>query len=192
MRIIAGTARGRKLSSPAKALGQLIRPTADRAREAIFSVIGTEIKEGQVLDLFAGTGAFGLEALSRGAAGAVFVDQHRAAVELVYGNIQKCGFSDRSVLLNRDLSKSLFFLKQYAPPGGFTLVFIDPPYRTNLWQGVIEQISGLDILNDNVLIIVEDDSSAALPDSPGKFDLSDKRRYGDTGFWLYRRGGNNP
>ncbi|NOQ66626.1 MAG: methyltransferase, partial [Desulfobacterales bacterium] len=110
MRIIGGTARGRRLQTPLNntvTSAQPIRPTAERAREALFSIIGQEVKGATVLDLFAGTGALGLEALSRSAQQAVFIDNNLHALQLVGKNIELCGFSDRALVLKRDLSKGL-------------------------------------------------------------------------------------
>ena len=92
MRIISGSARGRKLLAPGQRFGDLIRPTSDRAREAIFSILGAKVVDARVLDLCAGTGALGLEALSRGALSAVFVDGQRSVIELIDRNIALCGF----------------------------------------------------------------------------------------------------
>lgn len=106
MRIIAGIARGRKLISPgAKGGENEIRPTSDRAREALFNILGNDVCGARVLDLFAGTGALGLEALSRGADSALFIDKSQSAIGMINKNIQLTGFSDKVTILKRDLSK---------------------------------------------------------------------------------------
>ena len=128
MRIIGGTARGRRLQTPPKSTvsrtgSQLIRPTADRAREALFNIIGKEVEDAVVLDLFAGTGALGLEALSRGAQSAAFVDKSSQSTDLIKKNIELCGFSDKSFVIKRDLAKSLSFLEKHAPNREFSIIF---------------------------------------------------------------------
>lgn len=188
MRIIAGTSRGRKLLTPDGGKQNLaIRPTSDRAREALFSIIGHRVKESRVIDFFAGTGAFGLEALSRGALSAVFVDNQPDALKLIQENIERCGFSDRSLVIKRDLTKGLSFLDSAVPRNGFSLVFLDPPYSKGLALATLRRLADCTILSEDVLVIAEDNSKEVLPDEIGVFRLVDQRRYGDTGFWLYYR-----
>lgn len=163
----------------------MIRPTADRAREAIFNIIGHRVKAARVIDFFAGTGAFGLEALSRGAAQAVFIDNQAAALSLIKQNIERCGFSDRSLVIRRDLAKSLSFLDSIAPEAGFSLVFLDPPYGKGLAQEILHRLAVCARLSKDVLVIAEDNVKETLPDEIGMLSLADKRRYGDTGFWIY-------
>ena len=127
MRIIGGVAKGRKLFTPGNRFkGPVVRPTSDRAREAVFNILGQSVQDARVLDLFAGTAAMGLEALSRGAASAVFVEKHPGVLDLARRNIEACGFSDKSFLVKGDLSKGLFFLRHHMPDATFTLVFLDP------------------------------------------------------------------
>lgn len=183
MRIIGGTARGRKLLGPGKAK---IRPTSDRAREALFNIVSPETRGKPVLDLFAGTGALGLEALSRGAATALFVDNHRQALDLVQKNIQLCGFSDRARIVKRDLTKGLSFLQEMLPTGGFSLIFADPPYLSGLGQTLLGEMREIGLVASEGLIVFEDAASEILPEKIGGLSLGDQRRYGDTGFWLYR------
>jgi 16S rRNA (guanine966-N2)-methyltransferase len=188
MRIISGTARGRRLAAPARTRAKpLIRPTADRAREALFSIIGPAVADAKVLDLFAGTGALGLESLSRGAAFAVFVDRHRQAVDLIRENIAICGFADRSLLLQRDLANGLGFLAE-LPVQEFSLVFLDPPYTTGMAVRLLGALGTGEHLAVPALVVAEDAPDAQLPKASGTLRLTDQRRYGDTGFWLYRRG----
>jgi 16S rRNA (guanine966-N2)-methyltransferase len=187
LRIIAGTARGRRLAAPARTRSKpLIRPTADRAREALFSIIGPAVAGARVLDLFAGTGALGLEALSRGAAFAVFVDRHREAAELVRENIDLCGFADRSLLLQRDLAKGVGFLAE-LPARDFSLVFLDPPYATGMAARLLAALGTGEHLAAPALVVAEDSPGEELPEASGTLGLFDRRRYGDTGFWLYHR-----
>ncbi|MDA8166056.1 MAG: 16S rRNA (guanine(966)-N(2))-methyltransferase RsmD [Desulfobacteraceae bacterium] len=187
MRIIAGTARGRRLAAPARTKGKPpIRPTADRAREALFSILGPAVAGARVLDLFAGTGALGLEALSRGAAYAVFVDRNREAVALIRENIRLCGFDDRALLIQRDLAKGLGFLAELAAPD-FSLVFFDPPYGTGMAARLVVELKKGKGLATGAIVVAEDAPGEELPQASGTLRLFDRRRYGDTGFWLYHR-----
>lgn len=164
-----------------------IRPTSDRAREALFSILGQKVINSQVLDLFAGTGALGLEALSRGANRACFVDYHRLSLELLAKNIRGCNFGpDRATILRHDLRKG-------APPQlqststdiTFNLIFLDPPYGKNLAVKSLKWLSNSLIFAANAVIIAEERASVALPARCGILHLKDQRTYGDTGFWLY-------
>jgi 16S rRNA (guanine966-N2)-methyltransferase len=191
LRIIGGTAKGRRLQTPPKGTvsrtgSQLIRPTADRAREALFSIIGKEVEDATVLDLFAGTGALGLEALSRGAQSAVFVDKSSQSTDLIKKNIELCGFSDKSFIIKRDLAKSLSFLEKYAPNREFSIIFIDPPYRKALCLKILEELASENLLASSGLVVAEDDAGNQLPESVGSLSLFDRRRYGEIGFWFYR------
>ena len=192
MRIIGGTARGRRLQTPSRSTVKhssdiIIRPTADRAREALFSIIGKEVENVMVLDLFAGSGALGLEALSRGAQGAVFVDISPEAVRIINENIAKCGFSGRTQVLKRDLLKSLYFLKRLLPDTLFSIVFIDAPYRKGLAERMLQEIAEINILSTNALVVVEEDALTEMSSNVAGLYLLDQRRYGDTGFWFYRK-----
>ena len=191
MRIIGGKARGRRLQalskSTAKHSGQLIRPTADRAREALFNIIGREVENATVLDLYAGTGALGLEALSRSAERAVFVDKSLKAVQIINKNIELCGFSDRALVYKRDLSKGLSFLLKLLPGTSFSIVFADPPYRKGVPAGILKELAESDLLMPEALVVIEDNAAIKLPEQVAKLILIDQRRYGETGFWFYRQ-----
>ena len=171
----------------AKYSNYLIRPTADRAREALFSIIGQEVKGAAVLDLYAGTGALGLEALSRSAKQAVFVDNNPQAVQLIEKNIELCGFSDRSLILKRDLSKGLYFLAKQLPETKFSVIFIDPPYRKGLSSTMLHEIGKTNLLSLDVLVVAEEDALSELPSKVTDLWLVDQRRYGEIGLWFYRR-----
>jgi 16S rRNA (guanine966-N2)-methyltransferase len=173
--------------STAKYHDQSIRPTADRAREALFSIIGREVGNARVLDLYAGTGALGLEALSRSAELAVFVDNSPGAIQIIKKNIELCGFSDRTLVLKRDLSKGLSFLKKQLPGVAFSIVFIDPPYRQGLHEGILQELTESDILLPDALVIIEEDARIELPAEVAGLFLVDQRRYSETGLWFYRQ-----
>ncbi len=149
--------------------------------------MGREVENAVVLDLYAGTGAFGLEALSRSAERAVFVDNSPQAIQIIYKNIALCGFSDRTIVLKRDLSKGLSFLQKILPETAFSIIFIDPPYRKGLSAGMLVELAESDLLCQEALVVVEEDSSADMPAQAAELQLIDRRQYGETGFWLYRK-----
>ena len=185
MRIIAGSAKGRRLFSPSKQKRNLIRPTADRAREALFNIIGSKVNGAVILDLFAGTGALGLEALSRGAASALFVDQHHEAISLINKNLAACSFLAVSTVLKRNLAGNLSFLRQYCPEQGFSIIFLDPPYKKGLGLKTLVRLGTGRFVTNCGLVIVEEDAGCKLPAEAGLLHLYDQRCYGETGFWLY-------
>lgn len=190
MRIISGIARGRKLFTPGKS--NTIRPTTDRAREALFSIIGHRVVSSRVLDLYAGTGALGLEALSRGAAQTVFVDKYRNSLNLIKRNYNLC-VQD----LSRDQKRNTIIIKHDLRRGvdlafpeaidnqKFDLIFLDPPYDKGLADACLEALNTSQLLTPGTLIVAEESSSKKLPNQFSRLTLSDKRRYGDTGFWFY-------
>ncbi len=189
LRIIAGAARGRRLYSPGQGKNSSkIRPTTDRAREALFNILGSDCVNGaRVLDLFAGTGALGVEALSRGAGEVVFVEKDPFALGLIQKNVTLCGFSDRTHVIRHDLLKGRFFLLGRADLiGCYDLIFIDPPYRQKSCHRLVLDIHDYDIIGADSIVVCEDASSESMPDTLGELELFDQRRYGDTGFWFYR------
>ena len=167
-----------------------IRPTADRAREALFSILGGRLDGSRVLDLFAGTGALGLEALSRGAAEVVFVDFFRQSLEIIRRNIEICrpGREDATLtLLKHDLRKGL--PARFARDGAshqFDLIVLDPPYSLGLSLKTLEFLGNGHLLHESGIIVAEERASETLPDTCGLLYLADQRSYGDTGFWIYR------
>ena len=185
MRIISGWARGRKLNHPA-GQGLTIRPTADRAKEALFSIIQAKIAGSDVLDLFAGTGALGIEALSRGARSATFIDSSLQAIELITANVVLCLPPDTIAPkiikydLRRGLPKNLS-----APEQGYNLIFIDPPYSQGLALQTLELLIAGNLVAPAGLIVVEERHKVSLPQQVGNCTLTDQRNYGDTAFWLY-------
>ena len=192
MRIIGGRRKGRRLQTPskdrAKYSSRLIRPTADRAREALFSIMGNEVEGATVLDLYAGTGALGLEALSRSAELAVFVDNSTKAVQIISKNIELCGFSDRTFVFKRDLLKGLSFLTKGLPETTFSVVFVDPPYRQGFSAVMLEKLASSSLLSPHALVVIEEDAAlTGLPAQVADLALVDQRSYGETGFWFYRR-----
>lgn len=187
MRIISGTARGRRLFTPGRGNGvSAIRPTADRVRESLFNILADSVANGVVLDLFAGTGALGLEALSRGSSRAVFVDTSQDAIRLVKRNLDVCGFSDRATVLRRDLLKGPSFLRKIMPVSGFDLIFVDPPYRRGISVRILRYLGKSGLLSKDGLLVAEEAADVELPDDIDGLQQSDRRVYGDTAICFYR------
>jgi 16S rRNA (guanine966-N2)-methyltransferase len=188
MRITGGSAKGRHLISP-KAGWRFIRPTGDRVREALFNILGEDVAGGTILDLYAGTGALGLEALSRGAETAIFVDQSRQALELIHGNLTNCFPTARASLQQLNLSheESLKRLKKKMPDQLlFDIIFLDPPYEKKLAEKTLAMIERGSLLKENGLVVAEERTSEQLAEQYGTLTLASHRRYGETGLWLYR------
>lgn len=152
MRVISGTARGTKINTIESTL---TRPTLDRVKESLFNILQNRIKNSIILDLFAGSGALGIEALSRGACKAVFCDLNNKAVNIIKQNLQKTNLTDNSIVLNMDYKKCL--KKIHNNSIKFDIVFLDPPYKLDFAIKAVDQIISLGILNYNGLIIVETD-----------------------------------
>lgn len=175
MRIIAGEFRGRALASVGKGdAGAHLRPTTDRVRESLFNVLmhTGAIPDSRVLDLFAGTGALGLEALSRGAAHVSFVDDGRVAQGLIRKNIDLTRAKDRTALIRRDATRL-----GPNPDAGFDLVFLDPPYGKDLGQKALDLAVQGGWIADDALIVWEESRPMEAPQG---FELHDRRKYGDT------------
>jgi 16S rRNA (guanine966-N2)-methyltransferase len=175
MRIISGTCRGRKLT-PLKGLD--IRPTSDRIRETIFNILGPRVRHAQVLDLFAGTGALGLEALSRGAAHAVFVDRSDTACHIIRQNIDQCRFMEQATLIQQDL------FSPWTDPGmasrRFDLIFLDPPYGLNYLLKTIEYHNLSEMLSENGIIVAEQDARETLSSTLTGLDIFRQKKYSRT------------
>ncbi len=176
MRIITGTAKGCRLET---LTGQETRPTAERVKEGLFSAIGFEIEGRRVLDLFAGSGQMGLEALSRGAASCVFVDNNREAVQVVRRNMAAARLADNAVVLCRE---ALGFLAQNTER--FGLVFLDPPYAAGLLAPCLEALSGA--VTSGGAVLCESDRETVLPEQVGNLCLERTYRYGRVVIRLYR------
>lgn len=188
LRIISGWARGRRLVTP-PGHTQDIRPTSDRAREALFSILGSAVPGSRVLDLYAGTGALGLEALSRGADEVVLVDFHRQSLEIISRNVIICKHDNepgRVSVIRYDLRKGLPpAVTASADNRKFDLIFLDPPYSQGLSLKTLEYLANGLLLSDDGIVVAEERSSETLPESCGVLTQTDQRVYGDTGFWFY-------
>ena len=176
MRVTGGTGRGRRLRVPA---GDRVRPTSDKVKQALFNILGGRIAGAVFLDLFAGTGGIGIEALSRGAARAVFVDDARKSLEAVRHNIEQAGFSDRAQVI---AAKAEAFVRKTEDR--FDVVFLDPPYTTEI-EPLLELIAGTDLLAPDGVIVAEHFKKQRSPQGAGPLTLSREAVYGDTVLAFY-------
>ncbi len=175
MRIIGGAFKGKRLSA---FKGQKIRPTSDRVKEALFNIIVSQIKEGiKVLDLYAGTGNIGIEALSQGASAALFVENDRKAIELLRKNLEHCGITDKAEIISRDVLRAIAEIE--ARDASFNIIFLDPPYGRGL-PGMTMKLLGDSSISTGALIIVEHSRREELEEKYGRFFKYDSRKYGDT------------
>jgi len=175
LRIIGGELRGKKLFS---VNSSKTRPTSDRVREAIFNIFSSRVRNAVVLDLFAGTGAFGLEALSRGAGFALFADIDRDAIIVLRRNIDVCRLEEKTKIVQWDIKKNLNCLKAITP--AFNLVFMDPPYDQNLIEPSLTNLLACQCLAKGTYIIIEHALREPIPEDQTLLQLTDQRRYGKT------------
>ena len=178
MRVITGTARGTRLRTLE---GDHTRPTVERVKEAVFSAIQFEINGRTALDLFAGSGQMGIEAISRGAVYCDFVDNTPSAVAIVQENVDKCRFGEQSGIHQKGYDT---FLKQTDTK--YSLVFIDPPYQKGLALKALNHLHELDRLARHAIVICETAPDEVLPDTVGPLALSRSTKYGNTRVHLYR------
>ena len=179
MRVISGKARGITLKTPQ---GQKTRPTADRVKEALFSIIQFDIPGARVLDLFGGTGQLGIEALSRGASQAVFVDFQEDACKLIRENLRRVGMSDQAQVVRGDY---LAYLRTCRET--FDLVLLDPPYAEVFMENALNMLAEIDILQYGGIIVSECPVGKVLPDDLPGFTRSKDYKYGNTFLTLYRK-----
>jgi 16S rRNA (guanine(966)-N(2))-methyltransferase RsmD len=181
MRVISGTARGRKLR---ELPGLATRPTTDQVKEAMFNIIQFDIEGRRVLDLFAGTGQLGIEALSRGADRAVFVDMAGAAAAVVRQNLETAGFTGRAQVVQKDWRAFLSGCRET-----FDLIFLDPPYRETALENALETIAGIDILSEHGIIVCESPLEKELPDLAAPYEKGRNYKYGKIKVTLYSKNG---
>jgi 16S rRNA (guanine966-N2)-methyltransferase len=184
MRLTGGLDRGRRLIAPR---GRQTRPTGAKVREAIFNILGPP-PDGRVLDLYAGTGALGIEALSREARSVVFVERDQAALAALRRNIRELQLDERSTVIPTDVCTALRRLAAEQPRSPFSWVFLDPPYVKES-AGVLAELSGSELLTPCAVIVVEHDRRHRPPPSAGGLFLTDRRQYGDTELSFYRCSG---
>ncbi len=180
MNIIGGMYKGRVISMPK---GPDIRPTSNKAREALFSILGSCVIDSRVLDLFAGSGGLGLEAMSRGAGEAVFVDNHPKCINVIRKNLEALQLAEKSKVmkLNADLA-----IKKLAHKEKFDLIFMDPPYFRDLVKKTLINLDQYDILNHSGLIICEHHKKEGLPEEIASFKRLKTNQYGDTALSIYK------
>lgn len=183
MRIIGGRLRGRKLQT---FKGSEVRPTADRVREALFNILGRQFLGANVLDLFAGTGALGIEALSRGAQTAVFVDNNLRSLDVLRKNLDRCALQNCSRAIQWDIARSLACLKAY--PAAFDMVFLDPPYHHGLVPMALRHLEASGCLASGAVLTAEHEVGMAFEIESARFTCTDQRRYGRTAlsFFAYQ------
>ncbi len=174
MRVISGNARGKKLVSLE---GMNTRPTLDRVKEALFNIIQFDIADKDILDLFAGSGAIGIEAISRGAKSATFCDNSIDAVKIIKKNIENTKSKNRATVINKDYSLALKQLEKENKQ--FDIIYLDPPYKTDFANKAIEEIISLNLLSKDGIIIVEtDDNKKDETINTKNIEIFDKRKYG--------------
>ena len=178
MRIIGGLARGTKLYTLE---GKDTRPTLDRVRESLFNILQNEIKDSKLLDLFSGSGAIGLESISRGAKKAILCDKNKQAIQIINKNVEKLWVKEKVEVLCTDYEKYLNSTKEQ-----FEYIYIDPPYNTNYISNSIQIINDKNLLTENGIIIAETDEKERVEEEISKLNVSiniyDTRKYGRA--WL--------
>lgn len=170
MRIIAGDFKGRRLYTPE---GEHIRPTTDKVKEAIFSMIAFDIPDAVVIDLFAGTGNLGLEALSRGAKHCYFGDNSRDSLALIKQNVKYCKAEDMSEIIAGDYLRILDRIREKAD-----IIFLDPPYKNGLMLSCLSHISELGLLREDGIVVCEHGFEEKLPDEYAGFEKIKEKKYG--------------
>lgn len=187
MRVISGIAKGRRLFPPRD---RQVRPTSDRIKEALFSIIFSQrgdLDEASVLDLFSGTGNLGIEALSRGAARAAFVDNRRESLDLIRKNLHCTGLEESAEVAALDAFAAI---EEFAAHGRrFDLIMADPPYGRGLAEKLLLHPSLASLLSDNALLVIETSDREELPETCGALSRCDKRIYGDTAIAFYTASG---
>lgn len=179
MHVIAGTHKGRRLLA---AEGTAVRPTSSRVREALFSILQTVIPGARVLDLYAGTGAVGIEALSRGAGAVVFVESDPASLRLLQTNLQRCGNPEQAQVVRSDVERFL----QRADQDPFDVVFADPPYRIDAGAALLPSLSCSAMIRVHTTVIVEHATKLFVPQQIGRLARSKQYRYGDTSLSVFQ------
>lgn len=173
MRVIAGTLKGRKLH-PLR--GPRIRPTTDYLRESIFNILAPFAEGAVVLDLFAGTGSLGIEALSRGAASTVFVDNHPQAIKILVCNISTCLLQEQTTILKRDILHGLGFLR--ATGRAFDLVFVDPPYDKAFVKRTLHFLDDCGCIAQGARVVIEHSLRETLPQNMARLERTNERQHG--------------
>jgi 16S rRNA (guanine966-N2)-methyltransferase len=178
MRVIAGTYKGRRLLQPKD---RSVRPTSDRVKEALFSILGDRIRQARFVDLYAGSGAIGIEALSRGAAQVEFVESHRPSLDLLHANLQRLGPMEHAVV--HACSAQAYLQQLHARHGELDIAFADPPYAQT--EALLPSLGRDAIIGANSVVILEHATKTALPSRLGQLHLRRRYRYGDTSLSVF-------
>lgn len=182
MRVVSGKLRGMKLNTID---GDSTRPTRDIVKEALFSILMNDIEESVFLDLFSGSGAIGIEAISRGAKEAIMIDLNPACVKIIKENVKKAKIEENVKVYNADYKMALKKLQGQK----IDIAYIDPPYNREMGVDAVERISDYDLLSDEGTIIIETDSNEEIPTEIGKYEKYNYKRYGRNILSFYRRKG---
>jgi 16S rRNA (guanine966-N2)-methyltransferase len=180
LRIIGGTARGVPIKAPDT---KNTRPTLDRIKESVFNILMPYIADTVVLDLFAGSGSLGIEALSRGAKSAVFVDKSKKCRDLIFDNLDKTKFTKQATVLAMDAAKAINYL--YRRQEKFDIIFLDPPYKMNFIVRTIQNIDDFDIMSEESILACEHHMDETPPEKVGKLVRTRVKHYGETLFSFY-------
>lgn len=180
MRISGGTGRGRRLIAPS---GSAVRPTSDKVRQALFNILGDRVSGAAFLDLFAGAGGIGIEAISRGAGTVVFVDASRHSVRAIKDNLDRTGLGQKAKVV---MAEAGAFIKR--PSGPYDIIFMDPPYAEDV-SPLLERIGYSGLLKPDGILIYEHFRKRPSPDKAGGLVLFREARYGDTVLAFYRLSG---
>lgn len=178
MRVIAGAQKGRRLAGPK---GHDLRPTADRVKEALFSIIGARLVDARFLDLYAGTGSVGIEALSRGAGHVAFVESNPTTLQLLRMNLDRCGLAGRGEV---HACPAATFLEE-ADPDTFDIIFADPPYSTDGGTQVLQLLDHTQRVAQDSMVILEHSTKLTPPSVSGRLSRRRQYRYGDTSLSIY-------
>ncbi len=183
MRVIAGSAKKRRLKSPGKLP---VRPTADRVKEALFNILGERVPGSFFADLYAGTGGVGIEALSRGARKALFVEKNIALIRLLKENIQLAGLSGGAQVVHSPVETVIPKIARCGEK--FDIIFADPPYRQGLAEETLNILARYRVWRKNALIVIETWAKDEIPDQAGTIGLWRREKYGDTTLNFYQAG----
>ncbi|EUJ41750.1 16S rRNA (guanine(966)-N(2))-methyltransferase RsmD [Brochothrix campestris] len=183
MRVVAGTVRNHQLKAVP---GDKTRPTTDKIKESMFNIIGPYFDGGKALDLFAGSGGLGIEALSRGIDETVFVDQAAPAIKIITENVAKCHLEKQAVIKKGEALRTIDQLAQSGDT--FKLIFLDPPYRFHQMEALLNKIETLKLVSEQSIIVVEHEKTYELPDVIGGFSRFKQALYGITSLSFYEVG----
>jgi 16S rRNA (guanine(966)-N(2))-methyltransferase RsmD len=182
LRVISGEARGRQLKAVP---GQTTRPTTDKVKEALFSMIGPYFDGDIVLDLFAGTGGLGIEALSRGAGKAVFIDVNPRSIEVIRANLETARLADRAEVYRNDANKAIKLIERKGTK--FDLIFLDPPYAMKNCNELLDELESRGLTADGAVAVVEHESGFDYGDRIGLFERRKLANYGETSISIYHK-----